>query len=171
MKLKKTWRTFSVKWLLCALILLGSHSLYGQGYPFIRDFADGKILLKDSTQKPGQVKWNLNQNDKLRFRENEKAETQKYSPDDILGFSVDTLTFISLFNLELYAENYAFLGKTTRIKQTFGKLLYAGRINIYQVMVTGYDAVSSSIQTYINFYFEKKAEAKPAMQPFPLPPG
>src|SRR5690606_21887982 len=70
--------------------------------------------------------------------------------------TADTLKFVSLFDLEIYSDNYALLGKTTKIKHTFGQLLDTGSFNIYFVLITGYDAISGAIQTYPNFYFEKK---------------
>lgn len=135
-------------------LTLLTFSAFGQNYPFTKDFVNGTIVLKDSSQKTGQVKWFPHQNEKLKFRETGKRETVKYSPEEIVGFSADTLKFISLYNFNAYSDNYALLGKTSNIKHTFGQLLDAGKFNIYFVLITGYNAISGAIQTYPNFLFQ-----------------
>ena len=92
----------------------------------------------------------------MKFRENEKADTKKYSPEDLLGFTTDTLRFASLFNLEVYAANYALLGQTLKIKHTFGQLLDKGSFNIYLVLISDYNAIAGVAATYPNFIFERK---------------
>jgi hypothetical protein len=152
------------------IILLGFCTLpvSGQNYPFARDFMNGNIILKDSTVKTGQLKWFPGQDEKLRFRENEKGDIKKYSPEDLIGFNADTLKFVSLFNLELYANEYALLGKTLKIKHTFGQLLDSGKYNIYFVLVTGYDAMSGGNQVYSNYLFEKKTDSSYQYAAYPL---
>jgi hypothetical protein len=134
-------------------------SVYGQDYPFAKNFVNGTLILKDSTKLSGQLKWFPHQNEKLKFRETENDEPKKYSPEDLIGFISDTLKFVSLFDLVVYSDNYALLGKTTKIKHTFGQLLDSGNYNIYFVLITGFDAISGAIQTYPNFYFEKKVDS------------
>lgn len=51
------------------LFVLAAFSAYAQHYPFARDFVDGSITFKDSSQKEGQVMWFPHQNEKLKFRE------------------------------------------------------------------------------------------------------
>lgn len=132
--------------------------VFGQDYPFAKDFVTGTVILKDSTQKVGQLKWFPDPTEKLKFRETETDDTKKYSPEDLLGFSADTLKFVSLFNLEVYADNYALLGKPIKIRHTFGQLLDSGKFNIYFVFIRGYNAVAGGIQTYQNFIFEKRVD-------------
>jgi hypothetical protein len=129
-------------------------SAVGQAYPFAREFVNGTIVLKDSSKKTGELKWFPNQNEKLKFRDTKKGETQKFSPEEIIGFSADTLTLISLYNFNAYSDNYALLGKTSTIKHTFGQLLDTGKFNIYLVHITGYSAISGTIQAYPNFLFQ-----------------
>lgn len=148
-----------MKFLIITLFVFCKIYVIAQDYPFAKNFINGNIILKDSTQQKGQLKWFPNQNEKLKFREHENADAKKFSPAELLGFKTDTLNFVSLFNLEVYAENYALLGKTTKIKHTFGEMLDSGKYNIYFVLTTGYNAISGIIQTYPNFLFEKKAES------------
>lgn len=146
-----------MKHLIIILLTFWTISVHGQDYPFARNFVSGIIILKDSTQRNGQVKWFPHQNEKLKFRESENDDTKKYSPEDLIGFKVDTLKFVSLFDLEVYADDYALLGKTTKIKHTFGQLLDSGSYNIYFVQITDYSPISGAIQKYSNFIFEKRA--------------
>jgi len=148
-----------MKSLLIILLSFLAMTVFGQDYPFAKTFVDGNIILKDSTQKAGQLKWFPHQNEKLRFKESGNSDTKKYSPGELLGFNVDTLKFVSLFDFEAFADNYALSGKLSKIKQTFGQLLDSGSYNIYLVLITGYNAISGSIQTYPNFLFEKKLDS------------
>jgi len=143
-------------------------SVFGQGYPFAKEFTDGIIFLKDSSEKKGQVKWFPDPAEKLKFRESENADTKKYSPEDLLGFSVDTLKFVSLFNFEVFADNYALLGKTIKIKHTFGQLLDSGKYNIYFVLIVGYNAIAGVIQNYPNFIFEKRVDSNYQYAAYPF---
>lgn len=145
-----------MKHLLTILLTFGAMSVFGQDYPFAKKFTNGTIILKDSTQLTGQLKWFPHQNSELKFKENEKAGTKKYSLEELIGFKTDTSTFIALFDLEIYSDNYALLGKTSKIKHTFGQLLDSGSYNIYLVLITGYNAIAGAAQAYPNFYFEKK---------------
>jgi hypothetical protein len=148
-----------MKFLLGILFLYLSIPLSAQEYPFAKDFVNGTITLKDSTQKNGQLKWFPQQNEKLKFRENEKSDTKKYAPEDLLGFNTDSLKFVSLSNLEVYAEEYPLIGKMTKVKHTFGQLIDSGTFNIYFLVISGYNAMSGAIQTYANFLFEKKTDS------------
>ena len=143
-------------------------SAFGQDYPFAKNFVNGNIILKDSTQKKGQLKWFPDPTEKLKFRESEKADTKKYSPEDLLGFTTDTFKFISLFNFEVYANDYPLFGKTLKIKQTFGQLLDSGKYNIYFVLIAGYNAIGGGIQTYPNFLFEKRVDSSYQYAAYPF---
>jgi hypothetical protein len=92
-------------------------SALGQNYPFAKDFVNGVIGLKDATQKNGQIKWLPHQNERLKLRGNEKGESNKYSPEDLAGFSADTFTFVSLYNVEAYADNYTEMGKASTVQR------------------------------------------------------
>jgi hypothetical protein len=142
--------------LIFIVLTVLSFSVFGQNYPFAKDFVSGVVVFKDSSQKKGQVKWFPDQNEKLKFRETENGKTIKYPPEEIMGFSADTFKFVSLYNFDVYSENYSLLGKTSHIKHTFGQQVDSGKFNIYLVFITGYNAISSSIQTYPNFLFQKK---------------
>lgn len=147
-----------MRYLTFILLTFWTMSVSGQDYPFAKNFVNGTIILKDSTKLTGQLKWFPHQNEKLKFRENGNTDTKKYSPEDLIGFTTDTLMFLSLLDLEVYSDNYPLLGKTSKIKRTFGQLLDSGSYNIYFVLITGVDAISGAIQTYPNFYFEKKVD-------------
>src|SRR6187402_2214242 len=122
-----------MKQITLLLFNLLTFSAFGQNYPFAKDFVRGAIIFKDSSQKTGQIKWFPHQNEKLKFRVTEIGEVVKYSPEEIAGFSADTLRFVSLYNFDVYSDNYALLGKTSSIKHTFGQLLDTGKFNIYLV--------------------------------------
>ncbi len=150
------------------LLTLLTLSAFGQNYPFAKDFVKGAIIFKDSSHKAGQVKWFPHQNEKLKFIESEKAETTKYSPEEILGFSADTFKFVSLYNFNAYSDNYALLGKTSNIKHTFGQLPEAGKFRIYFVLITGYNAISGAIQTYPNFLFQNTQDNTAGLVAYPV---
>lgn len=152
------------------LLLLSLSTLLtcGQDYPFAKDFVNGTIIFKDSSQKTGQIKWFPQQTQKLRFRESEKGETVKYSPEEIAGFSADTFKFVSLYKFDVYADDYALRGKTSTIKHTFGQLLDTGKFNIYFVSIVGVNAINNSIQTYPNFLFENTQDTSLGLVAYPF---
>jgi hypothetical protein len=150
------------------LLTFLTFSAFGQNYPFAKKFINGIIFFKDSFQKEGQVKWFPHQNEKLRFRETSKGEATKYSPEEIAGFTADTLNFASLYNFEAYSDNYALLGKTSNIKHTFGQLLDKGKFNIYFVLITGYNAIGGTIQTYPNFLFQNTQDNNSGLVAYPF---
>ena len=76
--------------ILCAFLTIQAS---GQDYPFAKSFMNGKIILKDGTQRNGQIKWFPDQNEKLKFRESENDATQRFSPEELLGFIVDTFKY------------------------------------------------------------------------------
>jgi hypothetical protein len=144
-----------MKSLVFCVLIFFAISTYGQEYPFTKTFVNGSIILKDSIQKTGQIKWFPAPTEKLKFKQDENAGVTKYSPEDLIGFNVDTLRFVSLFNFDAYAD-YALLGKPIKIKHTFGQLLDSGVFNIYFVLIPAYNALAGGIETYSNFLFEKR---------------
>ena len=143
--------------LLCISVLTLSAS--AQNYPFANDFSIGSILLNDGTQKLGYIKWFPAQEEKLIFREDADGEKKKYKPEELHGFIVDTLKFISLSNFDVYAADYAFLGNTSHVKHSFGQLIDSGSFTIYLVLFRSYDALSGTIESYPNFLFERKTDS------------
>lgn len=149
------------------LLVFWTFTAFGQNYPFAKGFVPGTVVLKDNSLKSGQVKWLPNQNEKLKFRETGNGEITKYSPEEIAGFSVDTLKFISLFNFYAYADNYALVGKTSYIEHTFGQTIDTGKFNIYFVLITGYNAITGAIQSYPNFLFQDSQNNTPGLKAYP----
>ena len=139
-----------------------------QDYPFAKDFVPGIIIIKDSTIKTGQIKWYPDPGEKLKFRENENSKTIKYTPEELLGFNVDSLKFVSLFNFEVYAAQYVLLGKKLTVKHGFGQLIDSGRFNIYFVNISEYNALSGVMQNYPNFLFEKKTDSSSQYAAYPF---
>jgi hypothetical protein len=157
-----------MKLLLLLSFLFCSVTAFEQNYPFTKNFITGTIILKDASQKQGQLKWFASQDEKLKFRENDNADTKKYSPEDLIGFTADTLKFYSLFNFEAYTSDYALLGKTTKIKQCFGQLIDSGSFNIYLVFISGYNAVAGAAETNLNFVFERKTDSGNQYAAYPI---
>ncbi len=141
--------------LIITVLLFKTFAVCAQDYSFAKDFVRGTITAKDSTLKTGQLKWYPDPAEKLKFRENENSKTIKYTAEELLGFNVDSLKFVSLFNFEVYAAQYALLGKKLAVKHTFGQLLDSGRFNIYLVNISEYNALSGVMQNYPNFLFER----------------
>jgi hypothetical protein len=144
---------------IIAILFLQAFAVRAQEYPFAKDFIPGTIILKDSTKKSGQIKWYPDPGEKLKFRENENAKTIKYTPDELLGFNTDSLKFISLYNFDVYAAQFALLGKKMNVKQSFCQLLDSGRYSIYLVFVYEYNALSGVNQKYPNLLFERKTDS------------
>ncbi len=148
-----------MKFLVSAVLFLFATEVCAQEYSFAKDFVPGTIILNDSSKKSGQIKWYPDPGEKLKFRDNENAKTIKYTPDDLLGFKTDSLNFISVFNFEVYAAQFALREKKLTIKQSFCQLLFKGRYTIYFVSISEYNAISGAIQHYPNFLFEKKTDS------------
>jgi hypothetical protein len=154
--------------LIIILLTFLTMPVHGQLYSFEKNFVNGTIILKDSTKLAGQLKWFPSQNERIKFKENGNTDVKKYSPEDLIGFTVDSMNFVSLFDLEVYSDNYVLFGKTSKIKHTFGQLYDSGSFNIYFVLISGYDAISSTSQTYPNFYFEKKIDKNSVCAAYPF---
>jgi hypothetical protein len=149
--------------LFCALTMFLYGSLSAQvrepSYPFARDFVSGIIHLPDGSEKTGLIKWFPAQEEKLVFRENDKAPKQKYRPEELAGFSVDSFRFRSISEFEVYGNDFALLGKMSKINHTFGQLIDSGKVNSYLVYYSGYNALAGAIQSYLNIVFEKKTDS------------
>ncbi len=138
------------------ILLLVCFSAYSQNLNFQKNFMDGVIVLPDSTEKVGKIKWQANQYAMVIFENGNSKE--KYSPDDILGFRIDSLKFNALHDLEVFSDNYIMIGQTTKVKYMFGQLISeSDNFKIYLLYLSGYNAISGTTQIYPNIYFEKKA--------------
>ncbi len=140
----------------------------GQEYPVTKKYVSGSVMLRDSTVKTGQIRWFPTQNGNIKFRIDTEGEAQQYTPVDLLSFTVDTLMFVPLFDLEAYTNDYAMLGKSSKIKQTFGHVIHRGDYNIYMVLVGDYDALNERVQTFANFIFEQKSDSGAQYAAYPL---
>ena len=138
---------------ICTFIML---AVSAQDYLFSKDYVSGSVTLKNSVRIPGEIKWMPDQTTRLKFSKNIKSSPVRYSPEDLLGFQVDSLRFVSVFNFEVYAENYEFLGNTTKIKSTFAQLLDSGNYNILLVTTSGYNR-NGDLQYYKNYLFQRKS--------------
>lgn len=151
-----------------SLILLFSILFsYGQNYPFATAFAGGKVILKDSSELDGQIKWYPSQNDKLSFRTDENKKPVKYTPDEIAGFSSEDLKFVPLHHFTAFADNYALIGTPTKIESTFGQVISEGKFNIYLTSIRGYNAVARTAEDYLNFVFQKSADPEKKLYAYP----
>jgi hypothetical protein len=128
-------------------------------YSFVRNFVPGIIFLNDGSQKSGLIKWFPAQEEKLIFRENEKAPKQKFPSEDLAGFQVDSFRFRSISGFDVYGNDFALLGKMSAIKNTFGQWLDSGKVNCYLVYYSGYNALAGAAQSYANILFEKKTDS------------
>lgn len=140
---------------------------YGQDYNFATQFADGKVILKDSSEMSGQIKWYPSQNDKLRFRKNENENPVKYTPDDVISFSSGDMKFVPLHNFQAYADNYALIGTPTKIENTFGEVISEGKFNIYLTSIRGYNAITRTPQDYMNFVFQDASDPEKKLYAYP----
>jgi len=143
-----------MKSLIIAVFVLITGSVSAQNYPFAKNFVPGTIILKDSTEKQGLIKWFPAPNEKLRFKTGDE-EPVKYSFNDLLGFKTDSLQFKTLSNISVYGESFALLNKMSFIKQSFAQVIYTGKINVYYILYFGYDALQGGVVTYPNIIFEK----------------
>ncbi len=161
-----------ISFFLFVVNLMFSDALTAQtaapSYPFARNFVPGIIFLNDGSQKSGLIKWFPAQEEKLLFRENEKAPKQKFPPEDLAGFQVDSFRFRSISGFDVYGNDFAVLGKMSAIKHTFGQWLDSGRVNCYLVYYSGYNALGGSIQSYANALFEKKTDSGLVYAAYPV---
>jgi hypothetical protein len=150
-----------------SLILIFKTS-QAQTYPFARDFAAGTIQLPDGSSTSGLIKWFPAQEEKLIFKKDEKASRQKYRPEELAGFQVDSFRFRFLSAFEVYGNDWALLGKMTKVNHTFGQLLDSGKINSYLVFYSGYNALRGAAESYANLLFEKKTDSGYVYAAYPV---
>lgn len=136
------------------LILLSNLS-FGQRYTFVNEFVSGTIILNDSTEKQGYLKWSVHQNERLKFKTTPESEIEKLGPDEISGFRIDSIEFRSLFDLNSVSAEYVSIGRKTTLKQTFGEIVNLGKFEIYKIYVTGYNPISGTATNTLNFVFKK----------------
>ncbi len=140
---------------------------YAQEYSFAKKFNYGKVILKDGSTLEGELKWFPSQNDNLKFRKSSTENTVKYKPTDVISFSSDNLKFVPLFNFKAYADSYALVGILTTINETFGEVVSEGKFNIYFTLITGYNAVSRTIESYPNFVFQDSSDPEKKLVAYP----
>ena len=155
------------KQILLLLIIFSSFFLQAQDYSFTKDFIKGKITLKDSSIIEGELKWFPSQNSDVKFRKNKDQKTIKYSPNEVINFSVENIKFVPLKNFTAFAEHYALIGKTSEIKETFAQVISEGKFNIFFVYITGYDPISNKIQNYENFVFQNSQDNEKKLYSYP----
>ena len=159
-----------MKILTCILFSLVTFPSFSQRYPFYDDYIKATVLFKDSTLKTGMVKWEGDPKQKLKFRESELAMPEKLAIEDVIAFYTnrDKHKFISLSNFEGYADNYALLGKVSKIKHTFGEQLDSGRFNIYLVVIVGVNTISGGTQGYPNIVFQNTGDNTMGLVAYPF---
>jgi len=156
-----------MKQIFSLVLIFSTFFSYGQGYAFAKEFADGKVMLKDQSELTGQIKWYPSQNDKLSFRTDEKEKPVKYTPNDIVSFSSENMKFIPLYNFSAYAENYALIGSPTKITETFGEVISEGKFNIYFTSIRGYNAIARVTEDYQNFIFQDSNDPEKKLYAYP----
>ncbi|SMP23283.1 hypothetical protein [Chryseobacterium profundimaris] len=156
-----------MKQLINLAFLFNSLFFFAQSYPFATAFTSGKVILKDSSEISGQIKWYPSQNDKLRFRKNENENPVKYTPDDLISFSSGDMKFVPLHNFQGYADNYALIGTPTKIENTFGEVISEGKFNIYLTSIRGYNAIARTAQDYMNFVFQDSSDPEKKLYAYP----
>ena len=160
-----------MKILTCILFSLLTFSTFAQRYPpFYNDYTKATVLFKDSTLKTGMLKWECDPKQKVCFKEYELAMPDKFAIEDIISFytSRDNHKYISLSNFEAYADNYALLGKVSKIKHTFGEQLDSGRFNIYLVIIVDLNSISGSRQGYPNIVFQNTSDNTMGLAAYPF---
>ncbi|KMQ67402.1 hypothetical protein ACM39_13240 [Chryseobacterium sp. FH2] len=156
-----------MKQILTVILALTIIFSYGQEYSFAKDFKTGTIILKDGSVVEGQLKWFPSQNGDVKFKKNEQEKTVKYTPADLVSFSSDNMKFVPLNNFTVYSDNYALIGRPSTIKDTFAQVISEGKINVYLVPITGYNAISRSIENYFNFVFQDSQDPDKKLYAYP----
>jgi hypothetical protein len=159
-----------MKILIGTLFSFLTFSSFAQKFPFYDDYTKATVLFKDSTMRTGMVNWEGDPKQKLRFKESELAMPEKFAIEDIVAFytTKDKHKFVSLSNLEAYADNYALFGKASKIKHTFAEQLDSGRFNIYLVIIVGVNSINGSIQGYPNFVFQNTSDNTMGLVAYPF---
>jgi hypothetical protein len=156
-----------MKQIFSLVLILSTFFSYGQGYAFAKEFANGKVTLKDLSELNGQIKWYPSQNDKLSFRTGEKEKPTKYTPNDIVSFSSENMKFVPLHNFKAFADSYALVGSLTKIEDTFGEVVSEGKFNIYFTSIRGYNAIARTAEDYQNFVFQDSSDPEKKLYAYP----
>lgn len=150
--------------LLAGLFILGRIAAQDTG---IGSFVSGTILFKDGSVKNGLIRWNTNQNERLQFRPDENGKTEKYGADELQGFKVDTSEYVSLAGIKVCGDDFPMSGKYSVVKQTFGKLIWRGKINVYELFYHGYSGLAGPV-VFPSLVFEKQDSAGTQYASFPF---
>ena len=140
--------------------------LTAQEFSFAKDFKSGKLILNDKSELNGELKWFPSQNSDVKFRKTNEDKIIKYGPNEISGFRVENINFVSLKDFTVFADNYALIGQTTKIKEAFVQVISEGKFNIYLASITGYDPIGRNIQNYDNFIFQNSENNKIYAYPY-----
>jgi hypothetical protein len=152
------------RYLIITLLLV---TISASAQPFKKEFMPTTITMNDGTQQNGFLKWSTHQNNRVSFKPGDSKEVTKYSPAEIAAFQVDSLHYQSLFNVEIYADDYPLLGKTTKMKQAFARVIHQGPINVYFITYYGVEPVSGA-GLFLNYVFEKNKDGKKEYASFPI---
>lgn len=134
--------------------MISSLVINAQEYSFAKDFVAGKVTLNDLSELNGELKWTPSHDSDLKFRKTKDDKVIKYNPNEIIGFTVDKMSFVSLKNLVVYSDNYALIGQTTKIKESFAQVVSKGKFNIYLITIAGYNPISRTREDYVNFILQ-----------------
>lgn len=143
-----------MKTILLIALTISTLVINAQDYSFAKDFIPGKVTLNDLSELNGELKWTPSHDSDLKFRKTKDDKVTKYNPNEISGFTVDKMNFVSLKNLVVFSDNYALIGQTTKIKESFVQVVSKGKFNIYLITLAGYNPISRAPEDYLNFIFQ-----------------
>ncbi|TGN24314.1 hypothetical protein [Empedobacter tilapiae] len=149
-----------MKTILLITLMISSLVINAQEYSFAKDFVTGKVTLNDLSELNGELKWTPSHDSDLKFRKTKDDKVTKYNPNEIIGFTVDKMSFVSLKNLIVCSDNYALIGQTTKIKESFAQVVSKGKFNIYLITLAGYNPISRAPEDYLNFIFQDATNEK-----------
>jgi hypothetical protein len=115
-------------------------------------FQKGAVVKLDSSVMTGWLKFYKSQASKLKFKQQENSELEKFAPDEILGFQIGDEKFVSLKDIEVHEA----LGVKTKEKKCFGQVLETGEINLYLIPYIGHNAITQTSAYYLNLVLRKK---------------
>ncbi|MBK3520064.1 hypothetical protein JIV24_22220 [Carboxylicivirga sp. N1Y132] len=118
-----------------------------QNIPHDKEFKKGHIMLLDSTKQEGYLNFYASHTGKVKFKKTLSEELIKYSPDEIISFSVGTIKFESIKNIKVIGP----MGSYAPLKKCFGEVLTKGKVSINLIYYIGHDPFSSSNKYYHNF--------------------
>ncbi|WP_314243992.1 hypothetical protein [Empedobacter tilapiae] len=156
-----------MKTILLITLMISSLVINAQEYSFAKDFVTGKVTLNDLSELNGELKWTPSHDSDLKFRKTKDDKVTKYNPNEIIGFTVDKMSFVSLKNLIVYSDNYALIGQTTKIKESFAQVVSKGKFNIYLITLAGYNPISRAPEDYLNFIFQDATNEKNNLIAYP----